>query len=129
MVDCRSYQIRLGVVQFSNQIIYRLVLIDFSSGLFSFFGLHRNPCGPCCLAHPSPWGQGTDALFVVLAMATSCTRFLLPAMSCLTPTSHPVPCTARASPANWSPELWRHSSEGLIGKRKPLIQTGNRQIL
>jgi hypothetical protein len=36
-VDCHSYRIHLGVVQFSNKIIYRLVLIDFSSRLFSFF--------------------------------------------------------------------------------------------
>jgi hypothetical protein len=44
-------QARRCFVQFSNQIVYHLVLIDFSSGLFSFSCLGQNPCGPCCPTH------------------------------------------------------------------------------
>jgi hypothetical protein len=124
IVDYRSYRIRLGNIRFSNQIVYHLALIDFSSRLFYFSDLSRNLCGPCCPAHFGPWGQGFGALFFALSVPTGPARVHLPAACHLACASRPVPCTARAPPAHWSPELWRHSSEGLTRQTLTLNLNG-----
>jgi hypothetical protein len=63
-------------------------------------------------------------LFLAWAETRVARAVWLPAMSHPMPTSHPVSCTTHAPLARWSPELWRHSSEDLIGETKTLNSNG-----
>jgi hypothetical protein len=69
---------------------------------------------------PYPWGQGTSALFITLTVPVGRTHVQLPTASRPAPASRLVSCTSRALPARWSPELCRHSSEGLTGETETL---------